>query len=930
MNQRKHHASLSGSLFCLALTGSAWAGYLDGDANDASDPQFNASDYAAQLVSSSGSIGQNTSDKLYFSPSAVLGAPNLYYHNGVPPGNEYVSIVNPPTNTSPDGNPLITQLNNLTLTTPKTANPGTIEVKMGSPVYANPTHPYGIDFIVYGNSFFEGSGGGSITNSTNLNNVGITSLYGHDTSVSVSPDGVDWYTYPDTPSLLPYNAYLWDSGNATWSSMPADQLKPVNPGVDSLLPGVTANSTTYSTAGIAANLYCGASGGTGYSLQGTGFSSIQYLKVTPGNQATLPNPTYTVINAFAAARSMAVGDELSIAPNNITAGTNTLYFQDPNNAAQTLVTVNFAAVSDAAGLSTGFVTDPTRLTLLPGYTLQAYQLGMTDLLGNNDLTYAANLSLFAGYGYTGNGSDLSVYNWNGTAWQAQAFTFNAATDTVNVNGLTNLSALAITGALSFNGRGNYTIGTALNTSNNLTVAGTGTTTLSGNNTGYTGTATVSNGTLNLANVSALVNAGLNVTGGNVTFDQNAGGTSFTIANLSGGGGNIILQTNAANNPAAITLTVGGDNSSTTYGGLVSGIGSLSKVGNGMLTLTNANTYSGATIINAGTLNVTAASNGLLTGSNVANYATLQFAGTQTLGSISGNGTTIVTGNLTVTSFAQASLINNGTTTINGNSAIGQLAGTGNLTIGNGTLANTVTLAAAATPGVLGGIKPTQGMVTIAGDSTLDITNNALLLNYGNGASPLVAVANAVVWGAGNVGNASTASNGTIISGTVVAANANAGTSGKYAVGYADHTEISSIPTGNVEVAYTLAGDANLDGSVDILDYQAMAPHYDEAGVHDWSQGDFNHDGHVDILDYQAMAPNYDSKLTAGTLAGTSLPQSIGGVLVSATAEPIGSAVAAEAMTAMEATDITAVPEPASLGLLLLGGLPILSRRRRPN
>jgi len=52
---------------------------------------------------------------------------------------------------------------------------------------------------------------------------------------------------------------------------------------------------------------------------------------------------------------------------------------------------------------------------------------------------------------------------------------------------------------------------------------------------------------------------------------------------------------------------------------------------------------------------------------------------------------------------------------------------GTLTIGNSSLANTVILSAATTPGVLGGIKPTQGLLTIASGSTLAITNNALLV-----------------------------------------------------------------------------------------------------------------------------------------------------------------------------------------------------------
>jgi len=145
-----------------------------------------------------------------------------------------------------------------------------------------------------------------------------------------------------------------------------------------------------------------------------------------------------------------------------------------------------------------------------------------------------------------------------------------------------------------------------------------------------------------------------------------------------------------------------------------------------------------------------------------------------------------------------------------------------------------------------------GNLTLASGATLDIGSNILFIDYGSGSSPLAAVDSAVAYGAG-VGSDS--DYGSIISSAV-----NTGTPGKYAIGYADHTEIASVPAGDVEIRYTLNGDANLDGHVDILDYQAMAPNYDVAGTYDWSQGDFNHDGNVDILDYQALAPNYDTTL----------------------------------------------------------------------
>jgi fibronectin-binding autotransporter adhesin len=68
-------------------------------------------------------------------------------------------------------------------------------------------------------------------------------------------------------------------------------------------------------------------------------------------------------------------------------------------------------------------------------------------------------------------------------------------------------------------------------------------------------------------------------------------------------GNLSSSSGAAIDLQSFTLTVGSDNSSTSYNGVISNSGGLTKSGSGTLTLSGTNTYTGATTIHAGTLEV---------------------------------------------------------------------------------------------------------------------------------------------------------------------------------------------------------------------------------------------------------------------------------------------------------------------------------------
>jgi len=138
-----------------------------------------------------------------------------------------------------------------------------------------------------------------------------------------------------------------------------------------------------------------------------------------------------------------------------------------------------------------------------------------------------------------------------------------------------------------------TISSSLAGSGGILKTGANTLVLSGANT-FTGESSVAAGELRLAHSSAL---------GQSTFAGGAGQLSFgdlTAATFGGLSGSTALVLENASS-AAVGLTVGANNGNTTYAGVLSGNGSLEKIGSGTLTLSAANEYGGGTVISAGTL-----------------------------------------------------------------------------------------------------------------------------------------------------------------------------------------------------------------------------------------------------------------------------------------------------------------------------------------
>lgn len=168
-------------------------------------------------------------------------------------------------------------------------NGGELILKFNHPVSDDENNLYGIDFIIFGNSWWRVASGGSWGPDSNPETITAGSPFRKEPGiVSVSQDGQTWYKFTTGPyadDFAPTASYEWDDVNDVWGG----KLNPTRP-VD---PNFSAGGFYGSTVAQIIVAYNGSAGGTGYDLKNlapqdyavlatdpnTGRKWVQYIKI---------------------------------------------------------------------------------------------------------------------------------------------------------------------------------------------------------------------------------------------------------------------------------------------------------------------------------------------------------------------------------------------------------------------------------------------------------------------------------------------------------------------------------------------------------------------------------------------------------------------------------------------------------------------------
>ena len=461
---------------------------------------------------------------------------------------------------------------------------------------------------------------------------------------------------------------------------------------------------------------------------------------------------------------------------------------------------------------------------------------------------------------------------NSAPFVVSAGTLHALGTTSFTNGGFGTGAITLQGGATISGA--MPSGSTLSFPNTLTVP-----------TGQTGTV---NGTSRFNWTGAVSGGGtlnVNVNTGEARHDFNNNWSGFTGSlNIDGSGtAQLMIQGGAG------TFNNGWSNAAVNLGGSVAIVARTNSGGNtidiGSLSGNSATASLGGTINNAGSPRYSIGALG----------TNSTFAG-QVIGNASlikaGTGTTTLTGTL---GYTGTTTVNAGTLKLETN-----LVSTSNIAVTAGTLE-------LASGGGSNRVLVTPS-VSVAGDGRIDIRDNKLIT-----ATP-AGTATGGVYEAGSVQRmVQTAYQESSWSGPGLTTSMEDATTGLTSIAIATGEQIgrsdfAGQPVGPTDTIafYTYGGDTNFDGKLDADDYGTIDFNVLLPGPIDgYYNGDFNYDGVVNADDYGVIDFN-----------------------ILAQNDPFPTSSAAVASSSAGLAGVTAVPEPASMSIVGLGGAALFGRRRR--
>ena len=552
-----------------------------------------------------------------------------------------------------------------------------------------------------------------------------------------------------------------NNGSVTGSVTNNAALVVANPGAVTLAGTITGSGTVTKTAAgtltlTGATPYTGATTVTGGSLVFSGSAS-------PGASPSV-TVSNAVLNVSAAAASFTVAQALSLTNSTLTLGA-VLATNGTLNLTNSLVNLaiptSLATNIVTGTLANGGATNTITITSLPGYaayptnlTLIAYgtatglvdggnnltNLGLVFTAGGSPAGYLTNLNnaiqvvLTAGPvpivpitwngNVNGNWDVLTTANWLTTAGGApydyqntSVVLFNdtaGGTNNVTVTTAVTPGSLTVSNnALAYTFSGGGGIGGAIS----LVKQGAGSLLLTESGDTFTGGIGVSNGIVVIDNTSSGITGGTTIASGAIVqLGNNDTSGVLPAGGVTDGGALVVKQT------GTVTVT-----------NAIAGGGSVTNAGTGTLVLSAASTYTGGTVVSAGTVQLnapgTVGTGAISLGTNV---LAVNIGGATLTNAITGSGTinvTEVAGGSTVLNDPMASFtgtinlpaspggtaktaINSSSVAINSGATINVASGgTFYYTVGSGTMAATVNLNGPGNSENLGALRVDNGTIT---------------------------------------------------------------------------------------------------------------------------------------------------------------------------------------------------------------------------